>query len=66
MYIFKRDNKYIGMDDNSGGYPYETNYCMAVKVWYSKEKALKYQKTCKEHDWKLYKLNGLLLTEEPN
>jgi hypothetical protein len=58
-FIFTKGNKYIGYDSHSGGYPYETDSFMRVKVWYTKEQALRYGSNFKDKGWQLRELHGL-------
>ena len=62
VYIFKKEDKFIGMDDASGGYPYETDRFLSVKEWPSAGKAKSYQEHFKNEGWALYKVNGLDIT----
>lgn len=59
MWIFTKDDQYVGYDNNSGGYPYYTDNPMNVKVWYDKNDAIEYRKMFKDEVWQFRKLNGL-------
>lgn len=59
MYIFTKDDQYVGYDSNAGGYPYYTDNFMSVKVWYKLDDALKYKEMFKDEVWQLRELNGL-------
>ena len=40
-----RDGRFVALDDNSGGYPFDVEkFNNAVEIWQSLEKALEYQK----------------------
>ena len=60
-YIFTKGDKYIGMDDNSGGYPYETESFMQVMVWNDSKAANNYYRMFVDSDipWQLRELHGL-------
>lgn len=60
MYIFKKDGKFIGMDNQSGGYPYETDRAFSAKEWPSIDEAKKYQKMF-DPTWRLFEVKGLNL-----
>lgn len=63
-YIFMTaDGKYIGMDQASGGYPYETDDLFSAKPWSSREAAMNYEKHFKEKSWHLFLVKGLDLLE---
>jgi len=63
MYIFiTADNKYVGMDNDSGGYPYITDNCLSVHPWSSISEAKKYQESF-DGSWILMELHGLSFTE---
>jgi len=58
-FIFTSGEKYIAMDDVSGGYPYETDDFLQVKAWPSLDKALSYKEHFPEKDWQVRRLHGL-------
>jgi len=60
-FIFMRGNLYIGLDQGSGGYPYETEHRNQVQTWSSEREALAYQRTCSTEgkNWVLYEIMGL-------
>jgi hypothetical protein len=41
-FILLWNNKPVGIDQNSGGYPYKTDYPGSVKYWETREKAQHY------------------------
>jgi hypothetical protein len=43
--INKETNSYIGVDRNSGGYPYDTDHLGSAKIWYNKNDAKGYADT---------------------
>lgn len=57
QYIMKYpDNKnYVGLDRNSGGYPYKTNWNHA-QCWTDLDEALKYKKHFPEDKLKIFKV----------
>ena len=58
-YVFKLPNgKYIGIDPNSGGYPYETSW-RSCNVFYTKEDAKRYHSHWPKEPWILHKVIGL-------
>jgi len=71
-YILTEADKYVALDNASGGYPYITENPMSVHVWKQKEEAIKCVKMFhKESEWKLRELYGLnfslaLTTERRN
>lgn len=55
IYVFKYPSgKFAGMDQDSGGYPYETSTPGGIKFWYNLKDALDYGKMFK--DLTLYKI----------
>lgn len=53
-FVLKYPNcKFVGLDQNSGGYPYETD---DPEVWYDLEKAKYYKKMFKDLNFEIYKL----------
>jgi hypothetical protein len=58
MYFFMNKDKYIGLDSQSGGYPYETDNPLHAHMFISKDDAEKYKKMFKE-SWLLCKFIGL-------
>ena len=59
MFIFTENEKYVGMDNASGGYPYITDHFMSVKVWRTEQEARDYYKLFDKEDWQLRELRGL-------
>lgn len=59
-YIFKSGNEYVGMDYGTGGYPFNTDNCMQVKVWHGYEKAIAYGDMFKDEKWTMHELHGLI------
>ena len=62
-YIFMKGDKYIGMDNASGGYPYETDYMFNVKPWNDPDQAIEYEQHFLDKGWKLYKIKGFNIEE---
>ena len=60
MYIFKNGNKFIGMDNASGGYPYETDRAFSAHEWSTIKDARDYQKMFSD-EWILYEFKSLNL-----
>lgn len=62
IYVIKNNetNKWIGVDETSGGYPYDTDIERA-EIFYDKESAIKYRNVMKAN-WSLFKLevHGIL------
>jgi hypothetical protein len=56
-YILKvsMKNKYIGIDSNSGGYPYHTDIKRA-ETFINKQNAIDYSKMFKNEKWELHTL----------
>lgn len=56
MYILKNNNtnQYIGIDQSSGGYPYDTSITGATK-FETREEALSYKEIF-NYDWSLFKV----------
>jgi len=63
MFLFKKGEKYIGMDDASGGYPYETDRAFSAKEWSSVKEAQQYQSMFKDEGWTLHEVVGLNLRD---
>ncbi len=61
-YIFTSGDKYIGMDDASGGYPYETDHFTQLKVWTKIGQAIEYKGHFPEKDWQLREVTGLVMS----
>ena len=62
QYVFiTQNNKYVGMDNASGGYPYISDHPLDAHPWTNIEDAKKYRKMFKE-TWVLNKLEGLKLS----
>jgi hypothetical protein len=62
QYIFiTQDGQYVGMDNNSGGYPHISDNPLNAHPWANIEDAKKYRKMFKEN-WILNKLEGLKLS----
>jgi hypothetical protein len=61
LYIIRNKitNLLIGLDRDSGGYPFETNLPSA-KFWRSSEEAKKYMKIMHKIDWELCEFNYTL------
>lgn len=60
--FIKRDGSaYIGLDNASGGYPYESRDWQDMFTWPCVEKALDYKETFKDKDWVLVGVTGLAL-----
>jgi len=57
-YVIKINNTpcYVGIDETSGGYPYETEIRFA-KIWNSIENAIEYMAMFKNENWDLYELH---------
>jgi len=60
-FVTKDGKHYIGLDSNSGGYPYETDRWQDMHTWTSKEKALDYEKMFKKKGWVMVGVVGLML-----
>ena len=67
-YIFINSNtvKYIAMDQNSGGYPYETDRWQDVKIWPTILAAQEYYSHFKNENWILWEVLGLDKTKIAN
>lgn len=57
-YVIKNDNtgQYIGMDQTSGGYPYDTEIEKAL-IWYDKDEAFDYKRMFPREHWSLHIIN---------
>lgn len=66
-YIFvTEDGDYVGMDNDSGGYPYINKNPLSAHPWSTVEDAKRYQKMF-DSKWILKKLNGLDVSDvNPN
>lgn len=54
----KRTKKFIAIDFQSGGYPYEVDKARQAKIWSHIDEALQYKDTFKEKiDWELHIIN---------
>lgn len=53
-YIFMKSYQFVGMDQDSGGYPYLTKDPMSVKVWSTIKDALEYHSKFYKEGWVLY------------
>lgn len=61
-YLFvTKEGKYVGLDQASGGYTYETDRFQNVQIWETPEEAEDYRKSFRDKDWTLKKFKGLLL-----
>lgn len=65
-----RNGNFIGVDSNSGGYPYVTNHINQVHMWGSTQEAFKYEMMFTrstglqlEMPWKLRRVTGLKLED---
>ena len=65
QFIFKSiiTEKYIGMDNASGGYPWETDNLFAAHTYNTVQAAINYKRHFKNECWKLYRVDELILTE---
>lgn len=54
--IMTENNKYIGIDSASGGYPYETERIQDAKIWLEKEDAYDYKLKFPKENWTLHTL----------
>lgn len=54
-YVIKNNStgEFIAIDNNSGGYPYDTSLHQA-KIWFSKEDAFRYKNMSCNEDWSLH------------
>ena len=61
LYVIEntKTGKWIGIDDASGGYPYDTDLIFAKK-FRSIDEAVKYRNVMKEEHWQLRELNLLV------
>ena len=67
IFVSNESSKYIGMDNASGGYPYETDNILSVHLWKNLHEALKYHSIFKDKRWTLcrltYRVDEVILTE---
>lgn len=47
------DNKPVGLDRNSGGYPIKTEYPNEIQYWNTKDEALKYMIHWPDRIWEI-------------
>lgn len=50
-----KTDKYIALDVNSGGYPYQTEWYRA-KFWTNLEEAIGYRKTMRAWEWEIHRV----------
>ena len=55
-YVIKNKNtkKFIAIDANSGGYPYEVDKAIQAKLWDNTKKANEYRDIFHNNDWELH------------
>lgn len=58
FFVNAKNGMCIGMDQDSGGYPYETSYPGSVHFWTSKKDAEYYYSMFPDEDWILHKFYG--------
>lgn len=56
-YVIKTETGlYVGIDNASGGYPFETEYLGSSHIWKSKQAAEDYMSNFPKETWELYEI----------
>jgi len=63
-YIFMEEDKYVGIDDVSGGnHPFKASNIFDAKIWYEVERAREYHNRFKDRGWILFEIKDIVLRE---
>lgn len=63
-FVILWDGQPVGLDRDSGGYPYKTGYPGSIHYWKSAQEALDYMAMFREHNWQVVEVQFRIVGEQ--